>query len=69
MEFSSSWGVHFSLVEFVYNNSYHFCIQMASYDVLYSRKCRSLLCWAEVGDQEPLEPDIILKTMEKVRQK
>ena len=39
-----SWEEHFPLVEFIYNNSYQARIQMAPYEVLYGRPCRSLVC-------------------------
>ena len=32
---------HLSLIEFAYNNSYHFMIGMAPYEALYGRSCRS----------------------------
>ncbi|GJT49184.1 putative reverse transcriptase domain-containing protein [Tanacetum coccineum] len=31
-----------------YNNSYHASIKAAPFEALYSRKCRSPMCWAEV---------------------
>ena len=40
-EFKGSWDGHFPLIEFVYNNSYHSSIQMAPFEALYSRRCRS----------------------------
>ena len=45
MDFGGSWGQYLTLVEFVYNNSYHSSIQMALYEVLYGRKCRSPIYW------------------------
>ena len=33
-----------ALVEFAYNNSYQASIQMAPYEALYERPCRSSLC-------------------------
>ena len=36
------------LVEFAYNNSYQASIQMAPYEALYGRPCRSLICWKEI---------------------
>ncbi|GJT38252.1 putative reverse transcriptase domain-containing protein [Tanacetum coccineum] len=39
----------FPLVEFSYNNSYHASIKAAPFEALYGRKCRSPMCWAEVG--------------------
>ena len=39
-----SWEEHFLLVEFAYNNSYQASIQMAPYEALYGRPCRSPIC-------------------------
>ncbi|GKD61540.1 reverse transcriptase domain-containing protein [Tanacetum coccineum] len=44
------WDRHLPLIEFSYNNSYHTSIKAAPFEALYSRKCRSPICWAEVGD-------------------
>ena len=43
---------HFPLVEFAYNNSYHSSIEMAPYEALYRRKCRSPLCWNKVRERD-----------------
>ncbi|XP_052171609.1 uncharacterized protein LOC127787584 [Diospyros lotus] len=40
---------------------------MAPFEALYGRPCRSLLCWAKVGDRSVLGPDIIEQTTEKVK--
>ena len=34
-------------MEFSYNNSYHASIEMAPYEAIYGRKCRTPLCWDE----------------------
>jgi hypothetical protein len=39
-------------MEFTYNNNYHNTIGMAPYKALYGRKCRTLLCWEEVGNKK-----------------
>lgn len=39
-----------SFIEFTYNNSFYLSIQMIPYEILYERKCRTLICWEEVGD-------------------
>nr|GEY11108.1 hypothetical protein [Tanacetum cinerariifolium] len=49
-EYVRSWDVHLSLVEFSYNNSYHSSVRCALFEVLYGRKCRSPIMWAEVGE-------------------
>nr|GFA22719.1 putative reverse transcriptase domain-containing protein [Tanacetum cinerariifolium] len=50
IDFGKGWVKHLPLVEFSYNNSYHASINVAPYEVLYGRKCRSPVCWAEVGE-------------------
>ena len=62
-----SWEEHFPLVEFTYNNSYQESIQMAPYEALYGRLCRSPICWTEVGESSITGPDLIRDTSEKVR--
>ena len=67
MDFSESWDFYLPLVEFAHNNSYHLNINLAPYEALNVRKCRSPLCWTEAGEREPFGPDIILETTENVR--
>ncbi|GJW79071.1 putative reverse transcriptase domain-containing protein [Tanacetum coccineum] len=68
MNFGKSWDRHFPLVEFSYNNSYHTSIKVAPFEALYGRKCRSPVCWAEVGDAQLTGPVIIHETAEKIVQ-
>ena len=53
-------------MEFAYNNSYQVSIQMAPYEALYGRPCRSPICWTEVGESSITGPDLIRDTSEKV---
>ena len=55
------------LMEFSYNNNYHSGIGMASFEVLYERKCRSLLYWDEIGEKIISGPDLVEKSLEKIR--
>ena len=66
LDFKGSWEKYLSLVEFAYNNSYHSSIEMTPYEALYGRKCRSPLCWEEVGERKLLGPEIIQMTSEKI---
>ena len=59
MDLGGSWDDHLPLVEFAYNNSYHNNIEMAPYEALYGRKCRSPLCWDEIGERELTGLEII----------
>ncbi|GJY92164.1 putative reverse transcriptase domain-containing protein [Tanacetum coccineum] len=62
----NGWNRHLPLVEFSYNNSYHTSIKAASFEALYGRKCRSPVCWAEVGEAQLTGPKIIHETTEKI---
>ena len=66
LDLKGSWEEHLPLVEFTYNNSYLTSIQMAPYEALYRRPCRSLICWTEVGESSITGPDLIRDTSEKV---
>ncbi|GKD21321.1 hypothetical protein Tco_1223024, partial [Tanacetum coccineum] len=41
-------------------------IKAAPFEALYGRKCRSPVCWAEVGDVQLTGPEIIHETTEKI---
>ena len=66
LDFKGSWEEHLPLVEFTYNNSYQESIQMAPYEALYARPCRSPNFWTEVGESSITGPDLIRNTSEKV---
>ncbi|GKA47686.1 putative reverse transcriptase domain-containing protein [Tanacetum coccineum] len=68
IDFGKGWEKHLPFVEFSYNNSYHASIKAAPFDALYGRKCRSPVGWAEVGDVQLTEPEIIHETTEKIVQ-
>ncbi|GJZ34637.1 putative reverse transcriptase domain-containing protein [Tanacetum coccineum] len=68
IDFGKGWDKHLPLVEFSYNNSYHASIKVALFKALYGRKCRSHVCWPEVGDSQLTGPEIIQETTEKIIQ-
>ena len=65
LDFEGSWDQHLSLIEFAYNNSYQSTIQMAPYEVLYGRKCRSPIGWFKVGDHPLLGLDMVQDAVRK----
>ncbi|GKE54283.1 putative reverse transcriptase domain-containing protein, partial [Tanacetum coccineum] len=60
---------HLPLVGFSYNNSYHTSIKATPFEALYGRKCRTLVCWAKVGDAQLTGPEIVHETTEKIIEK
>ncbi|GJW33651.1 retrotransposon protein, putative, ty3-gypsy subclass [Tanacetum coccineum] len=67
IDFRGNWDDHLPLVEFAYNNSYHSSIKMPPYEMLYDRKCRTPVCWEEVGSKELASTDVVLATTEKIK--
>ncbi|GKB10678.1 putative reverse transcriptase domain-containing protein, partial [Tanacetum coccineum] len=60
IDFEKGWDRHLPLVEFSHSNNYHTSIKVAPFEALYGRKCRSPLCWVEVGDSQLTGPEIVL---------
>ncbi|GJX44560.1 putative reverse transcriptase domain-containing protein [Tanacetum coccineum] len=48
------------------DNYYHASIKAAPYEALYGRKCRSPVCWTEVGEAQLTSPELIQETTEKI---
>jgi len=73
MEYTGNWDHHLPLAEFAYNNSYHSSIEMAPYEALYGRRCRTPICWDEVGERRLSKVlidqtnEVITKIREKLR--
>jgi len=72
LEYAGSWNYNLPLVEFAYNNSYHSSIEMAPYEALYGNRCRTPVCWDEVGERKLSKVELIEQTKEivnKIREK
>ena len=67
IEFTRSWDEHLPLIEFAYNNSYHSSIEMAPYEALYGRKCRTPVCWDEDGERRLLGPELVQYTSDQIQ--
>jgi hypothetical protein len=48
-----------SYAEFSYNNSYQESLKMAPFEMLYGRRCWTLLFWNETGEWKVFRPDIL----------
>ena len=55
------------LVEFAYNNSFQVTIGMTPYEALYGRKCRTPICWNEVGERKLSSEELIRVSTEKIQ--
>ena len=66
LDLQGSWSRYLPLVKLSYNNSYHASIGMPPYEALYGRRCRSPVCWDEVGERKVLGPELVQQTKEIV---
>ncbi|KAK9049844.1 hypothetical protein SSX86_031187 [Deinandra increscens subsp. villosa] len=66
IDFGGNWDRHLPLVEFAYNNSYHSSIGMPPFEMLYGRKCRTPICWGEVGQRELSSREVVRETSAKI---
>jgi len=66
VEYTGNWDRHLPLAEFAYNNSYHSSIEMAPYKALYGRRCRTPVCWDEVGERRLSKVELIDQTNEVI---
>ena len=41
---------------------------MSPFEALYGRKCRSPMCWDDIGERKLLGPELITQTVDKVNQ-
>jgi hypothetical protein len=65
LQYGRSWDKSLSYAKFSYNNSYQESLKMAQFEMLYGRRCRTLLFWNEMGEQRVFGPDILEKQRSK----
>ena len=66
-QFHGNQDEHIPLMEFAYNNSYHSSIEMAPYEAIYGRKCRSPVYQDVEGLRQLEGPEIIQITVDKIQ--
>nr|GFA73800.1 putative reverse transcriptase domain-containing protein [Tanacetum cinerariifolium] len=66
IDFVNGWVKHLPLVEFSYNNSYHASTKAAPFEALYGRKCHSPMCWAEVGQVQLTDLELVQETTKRI---
>jgi transposase InsO family protein len=59
LQYGRSWDKSLPYAEFSYNNSYQESLKMAPFEMIYGRRCRTLLVWNEMGEQKVFRLDIL----------
>src|ERR1041385_2802796 len=67
ISFGKNWEKSLPFVEFAYNNSFQSSLNMAPFELLYGRRCRTPLNWSETGERQFFGPDMIKEAEEQVR--
>ena len=67
LAYGAKWEDCLPFAEFSYNNSYQSSLQMAPFEVLYGRRCRTPLNWSETGEGLVFGPDILRAAEEQVQ--
>ena len=57
LDFRGSWEKYIPLVMLACNNNYQSTFGMQPFEAQYGRKCKSPICWEEVGERGLLDPD------------
>jgi hypothetical protein len=67
IHYGMNWDKCLALAKFSYNNSYQSSLQMAPFDALYSRRCRTPLSWSKTGECKIFGPDLVAEAENKVK--
>nr|GEW97071.1 hypothetical protein [Tanacetum cinerariifolium] len=66
LDLSTAYHPYTDGQKFSYNNSYHLSVKCAPFEVLYGRRCRTPIAWAEVGESKLLGQEIVQETTDKI---
>ncbi|XP_070004937.1 uncharacterized protein [Nicotiana sylvestris] len=66
IDFGGQWDRFLPLVEFAYNNNYQSSIEIASFEDLYGRRCRSPIGLFEPSEAKLYGTDLVKDALEKL---
>ena len=58
-DYPNKWEDYLHLVEFAYNNHYQASTKLSHFEILYGRKCNTLITWSNPIDRLILGPDML----------
>ncbi|WVZ75803.1 hypothetical protein U9M48_023834, partial [Paspalum notatum var. saurae] len=66
LTYSTKWDECLPLAEFAYNN-YQKSLEMAPFEALYGRRCRTPLNWSEPSERVTFGPDLVIQAEKQVK--
>jgi hypothetical protein len=66
LQHERSWDKSLPYAEFSYNNSYQESLNMAPFEMLYGRRCRTPLFWSETGERKVFGSNILQEAEKQV---
>ncbi|WVZ93728.1 hypothetical protein U9M48_039685 [Paspalum notatum var. saurae] len=67
LTYSTKWDECLPLAEFSYNNSYQKSLEMAPFEALYGKRCRTPLNWSEPGEHVTFGLDLVTQAEAQVK--
>ncbi|WVZ93981.1 hypothetical protein U9M48_039927 [Paspalum notatum var. saurae] len=67
LTYSTKWDDRLPLAESAYNNSYQKSLEMAPFEALYGRRCRTPLNWSQLGERVTFGPDLVTQAEKHVK--
>ncbi|WVZ49536.1 hypothetical protein U9M48_000884 [Paspalum notatum var. saurae] len=67
LTYSTKWDECLPLAEFAYNNSYQKSLDVAPFEALYGRRCRTPLNWSEPGERVTFGPNLVTQAEGQVK--
>jgi hypothetical protein len=67
LQYERSCDKSLSYAEFSYNNNYEESLKMEPFEMVYARRCRTLLFWSEAGEWKVFGSDVLQEAEKHVR--
>jgi hypothetical protein len=67
LKYGKCWDKSLPYAEFSYNNSYQDSIEMAPFEALYGRQCRTPLFWSQTRESQIFGPEVLKDAVKRVQ--
>ena len=67
MEKTTRWEDYLHMVEFAYNNGYQASTKMSPFEILYGKKCSTLVSWDSLVDWLIVGPKMLQEMEQTIR--